>query len=196
MAIMVLPVFTLSLYNQGYEMKFNEFRGIDVMADMEQRIQESINESRPNLTEDIVVDKKEVDVFVDMSLSQSIPENDLIIGQHYYPVLFVATLPNKLLNTTMTMKDAEFLGVVGGRLEFKFDGSNRSMFFPSDVGMIAKKNWHRFVYANKNHLESFAVTLMMKFANRDWVLKTEAYSERGECNRLTNLSFIPLLSSE
>ena len=86
-------------------MKFVEFYGIDVMAEMEQRIQESINERRPNLTEDIVADRKEVDVFAGMSLSQSIPEDGLIVGQYYYPVLFVPSLPNKLLNITITTKD-------------------------------------------------------------------------------------------
>ena len=177
-------------------MKFNEFCGIDVMADMEQRIQESINERRPNLTEDIVADRKEVDVFAGMSLSQSIPEDDLIVGQYYYPVLFVPSLPNKLLNITITTKDAEFLGVVGSRLEFKFSNSGRSMFFPSDEVINSKKNWYRFVYDHKRHLDSFAVTLMMKFSNRDWILKTEAYTERGECNQITNLSFIPAISDE
>jgi len=166
------------------------------MADMEQRIQESINESRPNLTESIADDQKEIEVFVTMSSGNSISESDLVIGRFYHPVLFSSMLPKKLIQTTITTRCAEFLGNSGGRLEFKFDDSNRSMFFPSDLGLANSKNWHRFVYLGKNHLDSFAVTLMMKFANRDWILNTTAYSDRGECNPISNLSFVPRLSNE
>lgn len=175
-------------------MKFVEFYGIDVMAEMEQRIQESINESRPNLVEAIEDDQQEIDVFVDMALGYSISESDLVVSQCYYPILFSSILPKKLLQTTVTMKEAEFLGIVNGRLEFKFANSDRSIFFPADITLINKTNWHRFVFDNKSSLDSFAVTLMMKFSNRDWIIKTDAYSEKGECNVISNLSFVPKLS--
>ena len=38
-------------------MRSYEFAGIDVVADMQKMIQEHINESRPNLSEDIEKDK-------------------------------------------------------------------------------------------------------------------------------------------
>jgi hypothetical protein len=161
-----------------------EFNGVDVVKDMQKMIQESLNKSRPNLTENIVKDKEAITSFLPMMEDHSIDESHLTVGKKYFPMLFSVTYPNKSIGVLLTIEHVQFLGVSGSRLKFVC-AKGESIFYPSDAALTA--NWFRYVYQAKDQLDQAIRNILMKFKNTDWVVSASGYNIDGKMHPISNI---------
>jgi hypothetical protein len=166
-------------------MKEYEFAGVDVLNEMQKFMREMSNEKRKFINEDIVQDKKYVETFISAVLTDSINENQLIIGNYYCPMLIQVDYKKKLVGVMIAIKLAQYIGSTGSRLRFMYDECQKPLFFPSDEGLIP--NSVRAVFPNRDKLDFYVNLLVLKFNYDDWIIKAQGFDEMGDLRPISNI---------
>jgi hypothetical protein len=167
-------------------MREYEFFGLDVVSEMYKLIQEGKNEIKNNLSENIEYDKEYVQSFFLSAKGYDVPEDQLVIGNYYYPMQVAVTYQNKRIEVILVIAPVQFKGKFGGRLKFLYDNCDVSIFFPIDIAL--PPDWERFIYNTKEQLDQTINNLTLKFSNSDWVIRAHGYDTTGAFRSISNIN--------
>jgi len=164
-------------------MRTYEFGGIDVQTEIH-RLHN--RQSKFLITnESIQDDFKYVTSFLDSANGFTIAESELIVGNYYFPIDILYSPHERKLTLILVIQPAEYVGVAGSRLEFRYNVSSKSLFFPSDESLTDSE--HRYIYSNRNELDQIVSVAIMKFSNTDWDFQAFGFDLTGTIQRITNL---------
>jgi hypothetical protein len=164
-------------------MRTYEFGGIDVQAEIhrlhKRRSKFSItNESEQSDTEYITT-------FLASAEGYSVLESELVIGNYYFPIDILYNSLERKLTIILVVQQAEYVGIAGSRLEFRYNTNSKSLFFPTDESLTDSE--YRYVFSNRNELDQIVSVATMKFNNTDWDFQAFGFDLTGTIQRITNL---------
>ena len=167
-------------------MRRYEFDGLDVLIEMRKLHQQHVNSKRSLTNEDVEQDTKYIRSFLDAAEDATVLESDLTIGESYFPMSVTVDLLKKAISPLLVTQEAEYIGLSGSRLEFRYKGVPRPIYFPQDE--FLSEDEYRFVYLSKQELHNIVLLIKMKFSGYDdWTINAYGIASDGSAQQITNI---------